>query len=1074
MAAAVAVNVAQATSRATAGGGTLTAGGALSLDSKTDTDAKATADGSTRAKDANNPNDTGVGVGVAVNVAINTNEARLLGDAVVASQGVNVRAGMTNAGTHTTSAEAKSGAGGAKTGIAGALAVNVAVDRTTAEVVTGANVNAGAGASTISAATKRADGASATPTDSGVQADAKNTGVGASVAVNVPDAIARGEIDDGAIVSSSGALTVSGTLENAITTTAKGGAKGETAVAPVVAVTIANQDAIARIGTGAPTNATGAVAVASSLKSTNTTKAEGKAEGSKDAAVGAAVAVNVEQDHSRASVNRNLTGTTSVAVTAASQTDVTAQAVASAVGGKEDDSNSSSDDHAVDDQNAAARGSGDTAAASGGARNSSSSTATPSAQSSGGGTVSVAAAVAVNIADATASATVSGASIASSGAVTVASTADSDSSASADGSTRAKDPNNANDTGVGVGVAVNVGHSTNEARVLTGSTIASQGLNITAGMAAASGDGATHTTAAAAKSGAGGAKTGIAGALAVNVAVDRTTAELAAGANANAGAGASSITAKSTHDDSAKATPTDSGVQADAKDTGVGASVAVNVVDAIARAEVVNTAGLSSSGALTIASALQNNITTQAEGGAKGGTAVAPVVSVTVANQDSIARLGTGGLLNSTGDMSVTADLRSTNNTTTKGKAEGSKDAAIGASVSVNIEIDHATAELARSVTSTGAVSVAGTSQVNTTAKAEASSVGGEQDDKNSNADNDGVNQKTAAGRGLGNSTAGAGGARDSSSSAATPSAGVASTDSTSGSSGSSDTVSVAAAVAVNITDTTSRAQISAGTITTPSKNVSVQSSANTDVQSIADGSATTSDGGDSVGAAVAVNYAAATNEALVGSGVAITADGLQLGATMTNVGGDTTHTTLASAKSGAGGGDIGVAGSVAINIVNEDTKAQMAGGATATLAGADSGGALQAITQSTASDTAKALPENEDTKADGSDVGVGASVAVNIVDRNLDATLADGAQINGNASAMTVTSTAQDTIDTETENGAKGSTGVGVAAAVTVDTNNTHALAGTATGTLAVAGDMAVRAFRLDQVNGSAKADAA
>ncbi|MBI3347591.1 MAG: hypothetical protein HY020_10320, partial [Burkholderiales bacterium] len=1021
---------------------------------------------------ASNPNDTGVGVGVAINVATNTNEARLLGDAIVAAQGANVRAGMTGGGTHTTGAEAKSGAGGAKTGIAGALAVNVAVDRTTAEVVAGASVNAGAGASTISAASKRADGASATPTDSGVQADAKNTGVGASVAVNVPDVIARGEIGDGATVSSSGALTVSGSVENAITTTAEGGAKGETAVAPVVAVTVANQDAIAHIGAGAATNAAGAVTVASSLKSTNTTKAEGKAEGSKDAAVGAAVAVNVELDHSRASVNRNLTGTTGVAITAASESDTTAQAKASAVGGKEDDSKSSSDDHGVDDQNAAARSSGDSAAAAGGARNSSSSTATPSAQSAGGGTVSVAAAVAVNIADATASATVSGASIASSGAVTVASTADSDAKASADGSTRAKDASNPNDTGVGVGVAVNVAHSTNEARVLTGSTINSQGLNITAGMASASGDGATHTTAAEARSGAGGAKTGVAGALAVNVAVDRTTAELAAGASANAGAGASSVTARSTHDDSAKAMPTDSGVQADAKDTGVGASVAVNVVDHIARAEVVNTAGLSSAGAMTIASALQNTLTTQAEGGAKGGTAVAPVVAVTVANQDSIARLGTGGLLTATGDLAVTADLRSTNNTTAKGKAEGSKDAAVGASVAVNVELDHANAELARSVTSTGAVSVAGTSQVSTTAKAEASAVGGEQDDSNSSSDDDGVNQKTAAGRGLGNSAAGAGGARNSSSSAATPSAGVASTDSTSGDSGSSETVSVAAAVGVNITDVTSRARISAGTISTPTKSVAVQSSANTDVQAIADGSATTSDGGTGVGAAVAVNYAAMTNEALVDSGVVITADGLQLGATMTNVGGDTTHTTLASAKSGAGGGDIGVAGSVAINIVNEDTRAQMSGNAT--LAGADSGGALQAITQSTASDTAKAIPENEGGQAGGSDVGVGASVAVNIVDRNLDATLADGAQIAGNVSAMAVTSTAMDTITTETENGAKGDTGVGVAAAVTVDTNNTHALAGTATGTLAVAGDMAVRAFRLDQVNGSAKADAA
>ena len=38
------------------------------------------------------------------------------------------------------------------------------------------------------------------------------------------------------------------------------------------------------------------------------------------------------------------------------------------------------------------------------------------------------------------------------------------------------------------------------------------------------------------------------------------------------------------------------------------------------------------------------------------------------------------------------------------------------------------------------------------------------------------------------------------------------------------------------------------------------------------------------------------------------------------------------------------MAGSVAINVVNEDTRAQFSG--SATLAGADSGGSLQAITQ--------------------------------------------------------------------------------------------------------------------------------
>ena len=75
---------------------------------------------------------TGVGVAIGLNVANVTTRARI-GDADVTAEGVTVEAKMRETGsgddkdsTHRFGAQATSGAGGGKTGIAGSLAINVA------------------------------------------------------------------------------------------------------------------------------------------------------------------------------------------------------------------------------------------------------------------------------------------------------------------------------------------------------------------------------------------------------------------------------------------------------------------------------------------------------------------------------------------------------------------------------------------------------------------------------------------------------------------------------------------------------------------------------------------------------------------------------------------------------------------------------------------------------------------------------------------------------------------------------------------------------------------------------------
>jgi hypothetical protein len=98
--------------------------------------------------------------------------------------------------------------------------------------------------------------------------------------------------------------------------------------------------------------------------------------------------------------------------------------------------------------------------------------------------------------------------------------------------------------------------------------------------------------------------------------------------------------------------------------------------------------------------------------------------------------------------------------------------------------------------------------------------------------------------------------------------------------------VSVAAAVSVNIAITKSRAWIVDGLTIVAGGMLSVKSSANTDSFASGDGSAVSvGDDGTAIGAAVAINYVEITNTASTGN-TTITSVGLDIEATMTNVGG--------------------------------------------------------------------------------------------------------------------------------------------------------------------------------------------
>ena len=132
------------------------------------------------------------------------------------------------------------------------------------------------------------------------------------------------------------------------------------------------------------------------------------------------------------------------------------------------------------------------------------------------------------------------------------------------------------------------------------------------------------------------------------------------------------------------------------------------------------------------------------------------------------------------------------------------------------------------------------------------------------------------------------------------------------------------------------------------------------------------------IGAAVAINLVKIMNTAVVGTDVLIHSHGLTLAAAMRSSGGsDGTHTLDTEATSGAGGGKVGIAGSLALTIADITTGAFVMSNAGRGPPGDQlNGGDLTLSATSKVASTAKAIAKDEGAGT----VGVGAGVAINIV----------------------------------------------------------------------------------------------
>ena len=418
-------------------------------------------------------------------------------------------------------------------------------------------------------------------------------------------------------------------------------------------------------------------------------------------------------------------------------------------------------------------------------------------------------------------------------------------------------------TAVGIGIAINIADMQNHANVGVGATVTAQGVSAQALMKTVGADDKTHTFAAKATSGASGGDTGVAGSFALNYSKAQTDAGLTTGLTVAAGAANVTIGAVNT---------TDARVEAKAKageagDTGVGVSVGINIaVDNDTRAVIANGTTLDGGKNVTLSATGSHAVNTAAEGGGQstGATGVGGALALTVADNETEARIGSNSIgLSVSGAVSATAKNTGSSITTAKGDGTGSS-TAVGVALALGFVDDSASATTARDITATGALSftasAAGSSKSEATASAKGTTAKTESDKGSKKADD-----QTDSAAGVASKQSGETKSVD-------KQQGSASTE--------SGGVSVAASLGLNIASNTAVATVSDG-LTINAGTLIVRSASLMAANAIAEGVAGTKADGDAIGVGVAINIAHENNEASVGAGATVNADGLTIDATM-------------------------------------------------------------------------------------------------------------------------------------------------------------------------------------------------
>lgn len=964
--------------------------GALAVQAESLTQSQANADGSATG------GTTGVGVAVAIQIA-NVSHAATLGDNTnVRARGAEITALTQDGQDHAFSATAKSGAGASNVGVAGALGVNVVSNRAQALLArdtdlsgTGAQLDAGGGDVRIEA-TNRSSSNVTVGADVTGSGDSAKVGVGASVGVNVVVNETEAQVGDGARLAGVRDLGMVATAAHALDNAVTGGASGaRISVTPVAAVTVAVNRTEVRMGTAASeVLVTGELDMSATQTSSSSATATGQTSGGK-VAVGASVAVNVSTDETRAIVDRDVSAGGMVSVAADGRSTSSASATASVAGGQKADANDEpagsggtpgkTVDEQVTAQKDSARRSGSAADSDAQGKLDQNDQAAPKAESSEGG-VSVAAAVGVNVAKATTQAEVAaGRTVRSGGQARVSSTHDMDAASSADGS---QVDNGKTNVGVGAAVALNLATSRNTAVVADDADVQSAGLAVQAVTAA----GETQTTSATAKSGAGAENVGVAGSLAVNVVDHEARAEVQGNAN-GAGTGAKvdaqgqdvTIEAHTASSNTVSVTSDVKGSGDNAK-LGVGASIGVNVTSQTTQARVGDGAVLADAAKVRVAADAVHTASTTATGGASGAKVnITPVAAVTVSVNTTGASIGAGSApVAMTGALEIDASQTSSITTQATGRAQG--DVAVGASLAAAIAKEDVSATLARDVSGASSASVEADSASSVRTEAVAGAKGAAEKKKSDGEPEAGTTadeQKQSQLNFAKNRSSATSSTDTSTPEARTPDT---NTDQSGGSKSQGKKVSVAAAIGVTVAENQARASIGQGVRVQTSGRVDVKADTQTNYRTLATGEAVS----DEIGIAAAVAVTATRNKTIaeIGAGTEITgaSDVTVHARSQQNRDSAFVNTQSAEAVSGASGGEVAVAGALALVLNENETRASID-------EGAEIGTVADAVdhVKVHAEDTSKVAAQARAgalSKGGQSKAGVGASFAV-LVSRN-------------------------------------------------------------------------------------------
>ena len=175
--------------------------------------------------------------------------------------------------------------------------------------------------------------------------DAKSgkVGIGASVSINLLDANeVKASVENGATFTGGGKLEITADQRHIVETEDKAGTEGGIAISPSVAIAIVRDHTTAHLGSGNALTVTSGVTIQATEELESSLKSDAAAAG-KDVAIGAAVGINIVDVTTTGDIGRNLT-TTGGGITVGASTTSTndVETMASAKG--ESDSGDSADD----------------------------------------------------------------------------------------------------------------------------------------------------------------------------------------------------------------------------------------------------------------------------------------------------------------------------------------------------------------------------------------------------------------------------------------------------------------------------------------------------------------------------------------------------------------------------------------------------------------------------------------------------------------------------------------------------------------------------------------------------------